>query len=170
MPKNKDDKNRYLNNKKYIFAYFPGTSLMHRLNPLSKLLFLILLTVLTLFVSSILFLTTIFVCVLLLAILSQISLKNLIHKLRFMVIAMLVSVILNIFFNAIPEENATVLFYLFGLKFLPIRKLAALDPFRAIKIERLIRLPGKGIPKERYGLVGLVAIDRSVMVRNKKVR
>jgi hypothetical protein len=59
----------------YIFAYFPGTSLMHRLNPLSKLFFLILLTVLTLFSTSILFLATIFVCILLLALLSQISMK-----------------------------------------------------------------------------------------------
>jgi len=50
--------------------------------------------------------------------------KRLIRKTRFIAIVLVFSVILNIFFNAIPSEQETILFYLFNLSFLPIRRLA----------------------------------------------
>ena len=132
MPsKSEMEKNPILDNKRYIFAYFPGYSLMHQLNPLSKLVFLIFLTILTLLIRSLIFMACIFLCILILALLSKISMKNLIRKLRFIVMVMLVSVILNIFFNAIPEEQQIILFYLFGLEFLPIRRLAVYFALRA---------------------------------------
>lgn len=68
------------------------------------------------------------------ALLSGISLRDLAHKLRFMVIVMILSVLLNIFFNAIPQEEEQVLFYLFGLEFLPIRRLAVYYAFKAFFI------------------------------------
>lgn len=133
-PDKKDERNKLLDNKRYIFAYYPGTSLMHKLNPISKLVFLLLLTILTLIIQSLIFLAIIFLFVVLIALLSGISLKHLVRKLRFMVMIMFTSVILNIFFNAIPEENQQILFYLFGLDFLPIRRLAVYFAFKAFFI------------------------------------
>jgi len=69
-----------------------------------------------------------------LALLSGISLKNLYRKLRFIFSILIVSVILNIFFNAIPSEEEIILFYLFDLEFLPIRRLAVYYAFRAFFI------------------------------------
>ncbi len=72
--------------------------------------------------------------IILLALLSGISLKNLYLKLRFIISILIVSVVLNIFFNAIPSEEEIILFYLFNLKFLPIRRLAVYYAFRAFFI------------------------------------
>lgn len=44
---------------------------------------------------------------------------------------LIVSVILNIFFNAIPSEEEIILFHLFGLEFLPIRRLAVYFALKA---------------------------------------
>lgn len=128
------EKNKMLDNRRYIFAYFEGTSVMHKLNPLSKLYFLILLTLLTIFMRSLIFMATMAVIMILLAMLTQISLKILIRKLRFIVLIMVTSVVLNIFFNAIPTGEEIILFYLFGLEFLPIRRLAVYFAMRAFFI------------------------------------
>jgi len=127
-------KNKALDHKKFIFAYTPGKSLMHKLNPLAKIIFLIYLTTLTFLISSLIFLAIISLSVIILALFSGISFKNLFRKLRFMIIILIISVILNIFFNAIPSEQANVLFYLFNLKFLPIRRLAVYFALKALFI------------------------------------
>lgn len=114
-----------------MFAYVPGNSIFHKLNPISKLIFLILLTTIVLVVNSILFLAIIFLIVFSLAILSGIKLKLLFRKLRYIFMILIVSVILNIFFNAIPSEEEVILFYLFGQDFLPIRRLAVYFALKA---------------------------------------
>lgn len=128
------DKNKSLDYKKYTFAYFPGNSFFHKLNPISKLVFLILLTVITFMIRSLLFLALILVIIILFALLSSISLKNLIRKTRFILIVLIFSVLLNIFFNAIPSGQDVVLLYLFGFSFLPIRRLAVYYALRALLI------------------------------------
>jgi energy-coupling factor transport system permease protein len=120
-----------LDRKQYLFAYVPGNSIFHKLNPLSKLVFVILLTVLVLVVNSILFLAIIFLVVFLLAMVSEIKLNLLFRKLRYIFTILVVSVILNIFFNAIPSEEEIILFFLFGLEFLPIRRLAVYFALKA---------------------------------------
>ena len=114
-----------------MFAYVPGNSIFHKLNPISKLIFLILLTTIVLVVNSILFLAIIFLIVFSLAILSGIKLKLLFRKLRYIFMILIVSVLLNIFFNAIPSEEEVILFYLFGQEFLPIRRLAVYFALKA---------------------------------------
>lgn len=114
-----------------MFAYVPGNSIFHKLNPISKLIFLILLTTIVLVVNSILFLAIIFLIVFSLAILSGIKLKLLFRKLRYIFMILIVSVLLNIFFNAIPSEDEVILFYLFGQEFLPIRRLAVYFALKA---------------------------------------
>jgi energy-coupling factor transport system permease protein len=127
-------KNKNLDRKQLLFAYVPGTSFMHKLNPLSKLFFLLLLTTAILLITSILFMAVIFVYVLIIALFSGLSFKLLFRKLKYMVMILIVSVILNIFFNAIPSEQEVILFYLFGLNFLPIRKLAVYYALKAFFI------------------------------------
>lgn len=127
-------KNKALDHKQYLFAYIPGNSLMHRLNPLSKIIFLIFLTILTLVIDSLIFLALISLNIIILALASGISVKNLFRKLKFMIIILFISVFLNIFFNAIPSNQATILFYLFGLEFLPIRRLAVYFALKALFI------------------------------------
>ncbi len=127
-------KNAMLNNKKYTFAYFPGNSLMHKLNPISKLTFSLCLTVIVFLINSLIFLSLIALSILLIALISEISLRDLIRKLRFLIFILLFSVILNILFNAIPAQTEIVLFYLFGLPFLPIRRLAVYFALRMFLI------------------------------------
>ena len=127
-------KNRMLDNKRLTFAFFPGDSFWHNLNPTSKLVFLILLTILTLLINSLIFLAIISIMIFILALSIGISLKFLTRKLRFILIILFFSVILNIFFNAIPNEENIVLFYLFGLEFLPIRRIAVYFALRAFFI------------------------------------
>ena len=124
-------KNKSLDHKRLMFAYFPGNSIFHKLNPLSKLVFLLLLTIVILLIRSLIFMAMVSLFVIFLALISGISLKNLYLKLRFIISILIVSVVLNIFFNAIPSEEEIILFYLFGIEFLPIRKLAVYYAFRA---------------------------------------
>ena len=107
---------------------------MHQLNPISKIVFLIFLTVSTFLIRSLIFLYLFLFVEIIVALLSNISIKTLSRKLRFIVFLLIFSVILNIFFNAIPVENEVVLFYLFGLKFLPIRRLALYYAIKAFLI------------------------------------
>ncbi|MFX1390637.1 MAG: energy-coupling factor transporter transmembrane component T family protein [Promethearchaeota archaeon] len=125
------NKNKNLDHRLFTFAFFPGTSLMHKLNPISKIMFLVLLTILIFIIRSLILLSTIFILIVILALVSNISLKNLIRKLKFIIIILFISIILNIFFNAIPSNQETVLFYLFNIPYLPIRRLAVYYALRA---------------------------------------
>jgi len=127
-------KNKILDHSLYTFAYFPGNSFMHKLNPISKIFFLILLTISIFMVKSLIMLSIIFILIILLALFSSISLKNLLRKLKFIIIILIISIVLNIFFNAIPSNQETVLFYLFNIPFLPIRRLAVYYALKASMI------------------------------------
>jgi len=128
------NKNKLLDNKQYIFAYITGTSLMHKLNPISKLIFLALLTVFTFLMRSLILLMGLSIIIILMMLLSQISFIMLLRKLKILFFILIISLILNLFFNAIPNEEEIILFYLFNLKFLPIRKLALYYGLRAFFI------------------------------------
>jgi len=132
------NKNKILDRKQLLFAFVPGNSIFHKLNPISKLVFLLFLTIITLIVNSILFMFILFLCIFILALLSRIPLKILFRKLKFIFTILIVSVILNIFFNAIPSEEEIILFYLFNLEFLPIRKLAVYYALKAFFIVLLL--------------------------------
>ncbi|MBY9004701.1 MAG: energy-coupling factor transporter transmembrane protein EcfT [Candidatus Lokiarchaeota archaeon] len=127
-------KNDNLDFKKFTFAFFPGTSLMHKLNPISKLIFLILLTIISFTIESLILISCITIFSFLLALVSKISVMNLIRKLRFITLLLIISVILNIFFNAVPSKKEEILFYLFNLNFLPIRRIATYLALKAFFI------------------------------------
>lgn len=127
-------KNKLLDNKQLIFAYIAGTSLMHKLNPISKLTFLVLLTIFTFLVRSLIILMILTIFIILVMLLSQISLKMLLRKIKILFFILIISLLLNLFFNAIPSENEIILFYLFNLEFLPIRRLALYFGLRAFFI------------------------------------
>jgi len=98
------------------------------------MIFLILLTISTFLIRSLIFLSLILFVELVIALLSSISIKVLFRKLRFVVFLLVFSVVLNIFFNAIPAQNEVILFYLFGIPFLPIRRLALYYAIKAFLI------------------------------------
>ena len=126
--------NKALDRKFYTFAYLPGNSLMHNLNPLSKMFFLMLLTISVFMIRSLILLSIIFIMIIFITLISKISLKDLLRKLKFIFIILIISIILNIFFNAIPSSQETVLFYLFKIPFLPIRRLAVYYALKASMI------------------------------------
>jgi energy-coupling factor transport system permease protein len=127
-------KNKILDHNQYLFAYISNDSFMHRLNPISKLLFILFLTIETFIIGSIILQSTLSLLIIILLLLSKIKPNFIFKKLRFMLIILLISVVLNIFFNAIPSKNEIVLFYLFNVSFLPIRKLAVYFALRAFFI------------------------------------
>lgn len=107
---------------------------MHKINPISKLIFLILLTIFTFLVRSLILLMFLSIFIILIMLLSQISFKMLLRKLKILFFILIISLVLNLFFNAIPSEEEVILFYLFNLEFLPIRKLALYFGLRAFFI------------------------------------
>ena len=127
-------KNRILDNRTYLFAYISNHSFFHGLTPITKLLFLLFLTIETFIISSIILQSILSLSVIIMLLIAKIKPKFILKKLRFMVVVLLISVILNIFFNALPTENETVLFYLFNLPFFPIRRLAVYFAVRAFFI------------------------------------
>ncbi len=114
-----------LDNTRDLFSYVPRNSFLHKLNPISKIIFLIIFTFFVFSIESLIFLSIVFIFIFLLAMLSKMSIKSLYYKLKWILILTIFSIILNIFFNAIPNEESQVLFYMFNLTFLPIRRLAA---------------------------------------------
>ncbi len=125
------NKNKFLDNKQLIFAYVTGNSLMHKLNPISKLIFLALLTIFTFLIRSLILLMVLSITIILIMLLSQFSFKMILRKIKILFFVLIISLILNLFFNAIPNKEEVILFYLFNLKFLPIRKLALYFGLRA---------------------------------------
>jgi energy-coupling factor transport system permease protein len=85
-------------------------------------------------IRSLILLTGLLTIIIILTLICNISLKNLFRKLKFIIIVVIISVILNLFFNAIPSNRETVLFYLFNLPFLPIRRLAMYFALKAALI------------------------------------
>lgn len=128
------NKNKILDNRHYLFAYISDDSFFHRLTPISKLLFLLFLTIETFIIGSIILQFILSLIIISLLLVAKIKPKFIFKKLRFMVIVLLVSVILNIFFNALPPENEIILFYLFNAPFLPIRRLAVYFALKAFFI------------------------------------
>jgi energy-coupling factor transport system permease protein len=127
-------KNRILDNRDYLFAYISNNSFFHKLTPISKLLFLLFLTIETFLIGSIILQSLLSLSVIIMLFIAKITPKFIFKKLRFMVIILLISVVLNIFFNALPTENEIILFYLFNLRFLPIRRLAVYFALKAFFI------------------------------------
>ena len=113
-----------LDNTRDLFSYVPRNSFLHKLNPISKIIFLIIFTFFIFSIESLIFLSIVFIFTFLLAMSSKMSIKSLYYKLKWILILTTFSIFLNIFFNAIPNEESQVLFYLFNLTFLPIRRLA----------------------------------------------
>ena len=113
-----------LDTTKDLFSYVPQDSFLHKLNPISKIILLIFFTVFVFTIQSLLFLLIVLLCTFLLAISTKMTIKSLYHKIKWVIILVFFSIFLNIFFNAIPNEQVQVLFQLFNLPFLPIRRLA----------------------------------------------
>ena len=108
----------------YIFNFQPGNSFFHRLHPVSKILFIVLYTYIVLIQTSLLMLAGLFMVMLLLSLSVGISFRSLFSRLRWVIIIVFFTVIINIMFNAI-KGTSEILFYLIPKESkLPIRRIA----------------------------------------------
>ena len=112
----------------YVFNFKPGSSLFHKLHPVSKIIFTIFLTYSVLIQSSLLMLGGFFILILILSLIVGLSIRSLFTRLRWVILMVIFTVIINILFNAIEGEQE-ILFYLIPRdsledSLLPIRRLA----------------------------------------------
>ena len=114
----------------YVFNFQPGNSFFHKLHPVTKILFTIFYTYIVLIQSSLLVLAGLYFAITLISLLVNISIRSLFSRLRWVIVIVFFSVIINILFNAI-EGSPEVLFYLLPkISKLPIRRIAVYYAFR----------------------------------------
>ncbi len=107
----------------YVFNFKPSNSFFNNLNPVSKLLWFVFMTYIVLIQNSLLILSGMMICIFFLGKLNGIGFRELIRKLRWIIIIVIILIILNIFFNAIPSGKDEILFYIW-YPYIPIRRLA----------------------------------------------
>lgn len=107
----------------YVSNFRPGTSLFHKLHPVPKITWFILLTYVVLIQSSLLILGGLYIVIIFISLSAGISLKSLLSRLRWIIVIIVFTVVINILFNAQTQAQEEVLFYL-GTPNLPIRRLA----------------------------------------------
>ena len=83
-------KNRILDNRTYLFAYISNHSFFHGLTPITKLLFLLFLTIETFIISSIILQSILSLSVIIMLLIAKIKPKFILKKLRFMVVVLLI--------------------------------------------------------------------------------
>ncbi|MCP4763987.1 MAG: ATP-binding cassette domain-containing protein [archaeon] len=106
------------------FVNEPEDSWLSRLNPLIKLFGLLFITIVLFFQTSIIFLTTFFGSLFLIGKTAKIKPNLLFKKAKWIFIVTLLYIPLNTLFDAGYSQNDIILFYLFGISVLPIRRLA----------------------------------------------
>ncbi|MFX1294474.1 MAG: energy-coupling factor transporter transmembrane component T family protein [Promethearchaeota archaeon] len=113
----------------YTFNFEPGNSFFHELHPVSKFLWFFLMTYLVLIQISLIMLSGIMLVVFILAKTNNIAFSEILRKLRWIIIFVIIIIVLNIFFNAIPGSEEEILFYLW-YPYIPIRRLAVYYAFK----------------------------------------
>jgi len=118
----------------YVFNFSPGSSFFHKLHPLSKMVFTIFFTYIVLIQTSLLALAGFFLLIIAISLSVGISLRSLLSRLKWIIVIVILTVIVNIFFNAI-EGDPEILFYIIPKmpiesSLLPIRRLAVYYAFR----------------------------------------
>ena len=118
----------------FVFNFRPGSSFFHRLHPVTKILFTILFTYVVLIQKSLIILSGLFCIIVVISLSSSISIKSLFSRLKWVLIIVIFTIVINILFNAINEETE-ILFYLIPKdpieeSLLPIRRLAVYYAFR----------------------------------------
>jgi energy-coupling factor transport system permease protein len=118
----------------YTFNFKPGTTFFHKLHPVSKILFAIFFTFIVLIQTSLIVLFGLFIFIVILSLSSGISIKSLLSRLKWIIMIVIITIVINILFNALGKESE-ILFYLIpewltDPPHLPIRRLAAYYAFR----------------------------------------
>ncbi|HMF29776.1 MAG TPA: energy-coupling factor transporter transmembrane component T [Candidatus Lokiarchaeia archaeon] len=116
--------------EKVIFRYEPGQSFLHRLHPMTKLAWVMLTSIAVLFIPSLLLLAIVGVCLFGIATTAGISFRMLFRQLRWILLFTLLVVPIDVLFNAIPNVQTEILFYIIPPDFLPVRRIAVYYAFR----------------------------------------
>ena len=119
-----------LKKKDILFAYQPGDSLFHKLHPLTKIIWLILVAVLILMVRSLLLLVVSDIILFSAAIYSGIKLRRFYRQIRWILFLSIIIIPIDVIFNAFAIESGETLFYL-AFPYFPIRRVAVYTAFRS---------------------------------------
>lgn len=107
----------------YTSNYVPADTFFHRLNPVTKIVWFVLMTILLLTQESLIIIFILTIYVFLSAAASELTFKHIIRKLRWILLFVVISVVINVLFNAIPSEQEQILFYIWD-PYIPVRRLA----------------------------------------------
>jgi energy-coupling factor transport system permease protein len=107
----------------YTFNFIPGNSFFHSLNAVSKIIWFSLISLVVLLQNSLIILTGFYLATLAVVFLSKIRLIGILRRLRWIIFFVIVTIVINVFFNAIPMENQQILFYII-YPYVPVRRLA----------------------------------------------
>ena len=111
----------------YAFNFKPGSTLFHKLHPVSKIIFIVFFTFIVLIQTSLIVLFGLFIVIVILSLSTGISIKSLLSRLKWIIVIVVFTLVINIFFNALGKES-DILFYLIPEKLadpplFPIRRL-----------------------------------------------
>ncbi|HUX99462.1 MAG TPA: energy-coupling factor transporter transmembrane component T [Candidatus Deferrimicrobium sp.] len=107
----------------YTFNFKPGNSFFYKLHPVCKIVWFILMTCIVLIQTSLIILSVLMLVVFITARVNGITFHEILRKLRWIILMVIIMVILNIFFNAIPSGSEEILFYIW-YPYIPVRRLA----------------------------------------------
>jgi energy-coupling factor transport system permease protein len=113
----------------YAFNFKPGSSLFHKFHPGSKILFIVFFTFIVLIQTSLIILLGFFFLIVIFSLSSGISLGSLLSRLKWIILIVVFTLVINILFNALGKESE-ILFHLIpetlaDPPLIPIRRLAA---------------------------------------------
>lgn len=116
--------------RELLFAYTPGDSVFHRVHPLSKFVWLLLVAILVFLVDSLILLVAIDALLFLLAWRIGIRPKRFWRQIRWLFFLSLIIIPVDVVFNAFATGGGEVLFYV-AYPYFPVRRLAVYVALRS---------------------------------------
>lgn len=115
----------------YIFHFTPGNSLFHKLHPVTKIFWFIIISILVLSVRSLILLSCLLIIIAFLSKSTGLGFKRLIKKIKWIIIFTTFSMIISILFNATNPGEDIILFYIWE-PYIPIRRLILYYSLRVV--------------------------------------
>ncbi len=110
--------------EKVLFRYEKGESLLHHLHPVTKLVWIVIMSITILFIHSLLLLLAFDIVLFCEVKISGISLQKLFRQLKWIFIFTLLVIPIDVLFNAIPNVQTEIIFYLLPPELFPVRRIA----------------------------------------------
>lgn len=115
----------------YIFHFTPGNSLFHKLHPVTKIVWFIIMSILVLSVRSLILLSCLLILIALISKSSGLGLRRLIKKIKWIILFTSFSLVISVLFNATNPGEDVILFYIWN-PYIPIRRLILYYSLRVV--------------------------------------